>query len=60
MICTQHKENLALITKQKSYKYADLFNKINQFAHLFADKNFTKVAIHSENREEWIFSFYAA
>jgi len=60
MICTQHKENIALITKHKSYRYDDLFIKINQFAGLFDNKNFNKIAIHSENREEWIFAFYAA
>ena len=60
MICIQHKDNIALITKEKPYKYADLFNKINQFAGLFDNKNYSKVAIHSENREEWVFSFYAA
>jgi len=60
MINTQYKENIALITKEKNYSYQQLFEKINQFSKFFEGKNYQKIAIHAENREEWVFAFYAA
>lgn len=60
MISNKHEENVALITKAKSYSYKELFTKINQFAQLFSGKSYKKIAIYSENREDWIFAFYAA
>ncbi|MBU8892156.1 MAG: AMP-binding protein [Bacteroidales bacterium] len=59
MINTIYKENTALITKEKSYTYSDLFNKISLFAEGFSKKGYSKIAIHAENKEEWIFAFYA-
>ncbi len=60
MINTQYKENVALITKDKSYTYLQLFEKINQYSQLFEKKTYQRIAIHSENREEWVFAFYAS
>lgn len=59
MINTKYEDKLALITKDKSYTYKDLFEKINVYASLFNKKEYKKIAIHSENREDWIFAFYA-
>ncbi|OFX83392.1 MAG: long-chain fatty acid--CoA ligase [Bacteroidetes bacterium GWF2_33_16] len=50
----------ALITKEKTYSYSELFSEINKYSQLFKGKDYTNVAIHSENRAEWIFAFYAA
>ncbi|MCK5169971.1 MAG: AMP-binding protein, partial [Bacteroidales bacterium] len=60
MITTKYINDLALITKDKSYTYQDLFKKINQYSNLFKDKNYSKIAIYSEIREDWVFAFYAA
>ncbi len=60
MINTNYQDKYALITKEKSYTYQELFSKINQYSQLFKNKNYKKVAIHSENRAEWIFAFFAA
>jgi len=59
MINTQYKDNIALITKDKTYTYKQLFVKINQYSKHFEGHNYKKIAIHAENREEWIFAFYA-
>ena len=59
MINTQYKDQVALITKNKSYTYNQLFQKINLFSKLFEGKEYQKISIHSENREDWIFAFYA-
>jgi len=60
MIYNSNLEKLALITKDHSYSYKELFSKINSYSQLFENKQYTKVAIFSENRAEWVFSFYAA
>ena len=59
MISNKHLNNIALITKDRSYTYRELLLKINQYSQLFADKSYKKISIYSENREEWIFAFYA-
>lgn len=59
MINTQYKDNIALITKDITYTYQQLFAKINQYSKHFEGKSYKKIAIHSENREDWIFAFYA-
>ncbi|MDA3953511.1 MAG: AMP-binding protein [Bacteroidales bacterium] len=59
MINTNYKDNIALITTDKSYTYQQLFVKINQYSKYFDSKSYKKIAIHSENREDWIFAFYA-
>ncbi len=51
---------IAVITKEKHFSYKELFQNIAQYAQLFKDKDYKKVAIFSENRIEWIYSFYAA
>lgn len=60
MINTIYPNKLALITKNKSYTYANLLTEINKFNQLFAGKANKIIGIHSENRAEWIVAFYAA
>lgn len=50
----------ALITTQGDITYRQLLKRVQQFALLFADKGFTKVAIYAENSPSWIYAFYAA
>jgi len=50
----------ALITSQGDITYSQLLKRVQQFAHLFANKGFTKVAIYAENSPSWIYAFYAA
>lgn len=59
MISKDYISNTALITKDKSYNYTQLFEKINQYSQLFNGKTYKRISIFSENREEWIFAFYA-
>jgi len=49
----------ALITFQGDVTYSQLFKQVRQFALLFKDKGFTKVAIYAENSPSWIYTFYA-
>ncbi len=50
----------ALITTQGDITYTQLLKRVQQFAQLFADKGFSKVAIYAENSPAWIYAFYAA
>jgi len=50
----------ALITLQENVTYSDLFRRIQQFAQLFENKGYQKIAIYAENSAAWISSFYAA
>jgi len=60
MINTKFENKPALITKEKTYTYSELFIEINKYSQLVKNKNYTKVAIHAENRADWIFTFYAS
>ncbi len=59
MISRDCTSKTAIITKDKSVSYHELFICIEQYALLFRDKHYQKVAIYSENRIEWIYAFYA-
>ena len=50
----------ALITSQGDITYSQLLKSIQQFAQLYANKGYTKVAIYAENSPSWIYAFYAA
>jgi len=50
----------AWITPQGDIPYSQLLKRVRQFALLFANKGFTKVAIYAENSPSWIYAFYAA
>ena len=53
-------EKKSIISQQGDFSYRELLQHIQQYALLFDAKGYTKVAIYSENRVEWFFSFYAA
>jgi len=59
MINTNYPDKPALITKDQTVTYRDLFLKIKGFTRLFSGKGYEKIAIYSENRPEWIYSFFA-
>jgi long-chain acyl-CoA synthetase len=50
----------ALITSQGDITYIQLLQHIQQYALLFENKGFSKVAIYAENSASWIYAFYAA
>lgn len=50
----------ALITTQGNISYQRMLQQIEYFASLFEGKNYSKIAIYSENRTEWIYAFYSA
>lgn len=59
MIFNRDINKVALITKEKTYTYGELFSEIANFSEILDGKVLDKVAICSENRAEWIFAFYA-
>ena len=60
MINREDVNKTAIIIRDLKVSYKELFNNINQYAKLFQNNNYKKVAIFSENRIEWIYAFYAA
>jgi long-chain acyl-CoA synthetase len=50
----------AFITSQGEITYSKLLKNIQQFALLFENKNYSKVAIYAENSPSWIYAFYSA
>ena len=53
-------EKNVLITAHENFSYRQLLKHAQQFAQLFENKDYTKVAIYAENSPAWIFAFYAA
>ena len=49
----------ALVTTSGDITYRTLLKNVERFARLMAGKDSAKVAIFSENRPEWIYTFYA-
>ena len=58
MINTQFPDKFALITREKSYTYQELFEKITQYSKLLKNKNYSKNAIPSEKKEEGLYAYY--
>jgi len=50
----------AIIAAKGDVTYTQLFRNIQQFALLFGNKGYAKVAIYAENSPAWIYAFYAA
>lgn len=50
----------ALVAVQGDITYKQLLKHVEQYARLFENKGFTKVAIYAENSPAWIYAFYAA
>ncbi len=59
MISTNDLDQAAVISKDKTYSYKELFVLIQKYAQLFQNSNYSMVAVYSENRIEWIAAFYA-
>jgi len=60
MINTNYPDKPALITKDQAVTYSELFREIQSYTRFFSGKGYQKIAIFSENRPEWIYSFFAA
>lgn len=60
IICRSFPEKKALITAQGDITYRKLLRNIQQYALLFEQKGYKKVAIYAENSASWIYAFYAA
>jgi long-chain acyl-CoA synthetase len=52
-------DKIALKLKEQQISYPDLHKKVAHYASLFS-KNCQRVVIFSENRLEWVYSFYAS
>jgi len=50
----------AIIATQGDITYSQLLKRVQQFAQLFGNKGYNRVAIYAENSPAWIFAFYAA
>ncbi len=50
---------IAMILKDQKINYAQLIKNVNSYSSLLPSENLSKVAIFSENRFEWVYSFYA-
>jgi long-chain acyl-CoA synthetase len=59
MICIQYLEKTAIISGEKKISYKELFSMISGLANLFSDKRYSKIALFSDNRPEWMYSFFA-
>ncbi len=50
----------ALITVNGNITYSALLKQVQQFANIFDQKGYSKVAIYAENSPAWITAFYSA
>ncbi len=50
---------IAMILKDQKIDYKQLIKNVNSYSSLLSSENLSKVAIFSENRFEWVYSFYA-
>jgi len=50
---------IAMILKDQKINYAQLIKNVNSYSSLLPSENLSKVAIFSETRFEWVYSFYA-
>lgn len=60
IINRSYPDKKAILTAQGDITYSQMLKRIQQFAGLFENKKYTKVAIYAENSPAWIFAFYAA
>jgi long-chain acyl-CoA synthetase len=59
MICTQYLDKTAIISGTEKISYSELFRQINSFSALYEGKKYSMTAMYSENRPEWIYSFFS-
>ncbi len=55
----QDHDKIALIRKDQQVTYADLLKNSAVYSTLFPAEECQKIAIYSENRLEWVYTFYA-
>ena len=60
IICRDYLNKDALITVNGNVSYSGLLKQVQQFANLFSEKGYSKVAIYAENSPAWIAAFYSA
>jgi len=60
IINREYPDKKAIIASQGDVTYSQFLKKSRQFAMLFENKGFKKVAIYAENSPDWIYAFYAA
>jgi long-chain acyl-CoA synthetase len=60
IINRSYPDKKALITAHGDISYRQLLKRVQQYAQIFDNKGFTKVAIYAENSPAWIYAFYAA
>ncbi len=56
----QHHAGTALAYREKNFTFTDLLQNVNCYSEIIKPFHPQKVMIFSENRPEWIFTFYAA
>jgi long-chain acyl-CoA synthetase len=60
IINRSYPDKKALISVRGDVTYRQLLKRVQQFAQLYQNKGYTKVAIFGENSPAWIFAFYSA
>jgi long-chain acyl-CoA synthetase len=60
MINRSFPDKRALITNQGDITYSRLLKHVQQYALLFENKGYTKVAVYAWNCPSWIYAFYAS
>jgi long-chain acyl-CoA synthetase len=55
-----HLDNTTIITHDQNITGTELLKYIQQYSLLIKNQDIKKIGIYSENRVEWIYSFYAA
>ena len=60
IIYRSNPDKKSIISQQGDFTYGQLLQQIQRYALLFDTKGYTKIAIYSENRVEWMFAFYAS
>lgn len=60
IINREYPDKKVIIAAQGDVTYSQFLKNTRQFAMLFENKNFNKVAIYAENSPAWIYAFYAA
>lgn len=60
IISRKSPDKKSIISRQGDFTYHQLLQNIQQYALLFENRGYARVAIYAENRVEWFFAYYAA
>jgi long-chain acyl-CoA synthetase len=60
IICRDNLDKKYIITRDQDITGRELLKYIQQYSLLLNNQGITKIGIYSENRVEWIYTFYAA